>query len=373
LTARAEVRERRRFPRVAVYTKLRALLRHERTYFVADVADLSAGGMGIMARDPLDIGALVEFEFTLLDDVRPYVGRAEVAWVKIGGGNDLCPCAIGLRFLSLGHKRLDLSSFTREVVHWNTVGLQAAVDALRYARSELQGNVTDRELGQPGAGFRRPLLLIHGWLGTRGALGLVERRLKKAGFPVFSVDLGALNVREIEVSAKLVTDKVDHLVQRLGIDRIDVIGHSMGGLIGLYALKRLTLANHVRRFVAVGAPFHGTPVAFAGLPFFGWMSKSLWQMLPDSAFLQDLHRGALPSEVEIFCIVARNDLLAPVNRATLDGAHNILVAGTHAALVTTDRVFQQIRAILEGRDPFEPAKPFAAGVGGKQSARSASA
>jgi pimeloyl-ACP methyl ester carboxylesterase len=353
LTARTKGRDRRLFPRVSVYTKLRILLRHQRSYFVGDVGDISAGGLGIMAKEPLEVGTLLDFEFTLLDEVRPYVGRAEVVWVKESGGSELCPCLIGLRFVTVKHKKRDLSMFTREVVHWRALGLQMAVDSLRYAWAELHGNLTARELGEPGGGFRRPLLMIHGWFGTRGSLGLLERRLKQVGFPVFSVDLGTPNVREIETSARLVTEKVVRLTARLGIEKIDILGHSMGGLIGLYAIKKLGLAPHVHRFVAVGAPFHGTYLALAGVTFFGWMSKSIWQMAPKSEFLRELHRGPLPKGVEIFSVVAHDDLMVSVGHATLDGARNVLIEGSHASLVTSDYVFQKILAILEGRDPFE--------------------
>ncbi len=348
----AKFSDRRQFPRVAVRTRIRVLLRHQRRFLTAEVGDLSAGGMGLTAMETFETGSLVDFEFTLLDEVRPYVGRAEVVWVRSAGKHGGGPFQIGLRFLSIGHKRRDLSMLAREVGHWHVTGFKIALDAMRYAWAELQGNLTDRELGQPGAGFRRPLLLIHGWLGTRGVMSLMERRLKHVGFPVFSIDLGVPNVRRIEASAQLVAEKVERLTKRLGIEQIDILAHSMGGLIALYGLKKLDLAPRVRRLVTVGTPFHGTYAAAAGLPIFALVSQSLRQMLPNSAFLRDLHAGPLPRGVEIYSVAARNDLLAPANRAALEGATNVMVEGSHAALVTSERCYQQILAILEGRDPL---------------------
>ncbi|MHA1570104.1 MAG: alpha/beta fold hydrolase [Alphaproteobacteria bacterium] len=350
MAARKSPTERRRFPRVPVYTQIRVILRHQQHYRTAEVGNISAEGLMVKTDEPLENGALVDFEFILLDEVHPYVGQAEVVWID--GPDKNKQWSIGLHFHSISIKAMGLRDFSRRVTHFHSVSFNIALDALRYAWMELQGNLTERELGQPGAGFRRPLLLIHGWFGTRGALLLMERWLKKKGFPVFSVNLGMPNVQDIEQSARQVTDKVVSLSERLGLAKINILAHSMGGLIGLWALKKLTLADYVQRFVTVGAPFHGTYVSATGLPLFGLLGKSLWQMLPNSPFLKRLHQGALPTDVGIYCVAARNDLLVPLNSAILEGANNVMVEGSHAALVTSEKIFKRILAVLEGKDPF---------------------
>jgi pimeloyl-ACP methyl ester carboxylesterase len=247
-----------------------------------------------------------------------------------------------------------LREFARLAVYMQALALDEVVAILRYAWGELHGNAVDvRELGKPVAGFREPVLLLHGWLGTRGVLRFLERRLKTAGFPVFSIDLGPLNVADIRRSGALVAEKVAALSARLGGRRITAVAHSMGGLIALWGLKRLGLGEHVRRLVTVGAPFRGTPVAVAGLPLFSPFYKSLLQMAPGSPFLRELNDGQLPADVEVVCFAARRDFFVAPQSATLEGARNFLIDGGHASLITSPDAIGKIIAVLENRDPFE--------------------
>jgi len=344
--------ERREFPRVEVWTKLKVMLRHQRSFLIGEIGNVSAGGIYVLADDCYTTGSIVDFEFTLLDEVRPYIGRAEVIRVDRPDQYNRRPCGIALRFVRVRIKPMSLRDMARQIVFLREVSLDIAVDALRYAWAELQGNVTSRELGQPGVGFLRPVLLIHGWLGTRGALSIIERRLKKDGFPVFSINLGSPNVKDIAASAKQVTAKVERLSERLGIQQVDVVAHSMGGLIGLWAMKKNGLADYIRRFIAVGSPFHGTLLAAAGLPLFGLWGKSLWQMLPGSSFIRQLHEGPLPPKVELYSIAARHDGIVPLKSAALAGATNLMIERGHASLVVSQSAYKRIHAILTGKDPF---------------------
>src|SRR6185436_6632910 len=103
-----------------------------------------------------------------------------------------------------------------------------------------------------------PVLLIHGFLGTRGSLFQLEQRLVRNGFNVISFNLGLLNVHDIRTSALLIHRKVETILKQSGLSRIDIVGHSMGGLIGLYYIKRLGGRDMVRRMVMLGTPARGT-------------------------------------------------------------------------------------------------------------------
>jgi pimeloyl-ACP methyl ester carboxylesterase len=341
--------ERRAFPRVPAYTRINAHLCHRDQHLAAELADLSVGGMRVRVEHPWDVGTILDFEFSVLEDCRPFVGRAEVARVDAVRGG----AVLALRFLSIQTKSLGLIGNARCLLHLQMQTIRDVVEAMRYAWAELHGNLIDaRDFGEPGAGFRPPLLLVHGWLGTRGVLRYMEGQLKRDGFPVFSIDLGLLNVRDIRESAALVTEKVEKLATRLQLPRIAALGHSMGGLIALWAVKKLQLGRRIHRLVAVGTPFHGTSVIYAGLPIFPAFYRTLLQMAPGSAFLRELNEGPLPTDVQISCIAARQDFFVAPASATLEGACNYLFDGGHAALITSDESIQKIQSVLEGRDPF---------------------
>src|SRR5947209_3405899 len=113
-----------------------------------------------------------------------------------------------------------------------------------YLRQLLRGNRGDRAHAHLDTAERKadcpPVLLIHGYLATRGSLHLLEERLARRGHVVMSYRLGALfNLGDIRNSAGLIARKVESIVAQTGVTRVDIVGHSMGGLVGLYYVKRL--------------------------------------------------------------------------------------------------------------------------------------
>lgn len=65
---------------------------------------------------------------------------------------------------------------------------------------------------------QRPVLLLHGFFATRRTLEVLERRLRRDGYCVFSLDLGGLartfNTRGIDELAAYVAQKVERLYGR---------------------------------------------------------------------------------------------------------------------------------------------------------------
>lgn len=220
-----------------------------------------------------------------------------------------------------------------------------------YLRHLVRGNeVTQRRFPEQLSPHHPPVLLIHGFLGTRGSMFVLEQRLLRDGFHVFSFNLGPLNVRDIRASALLIHRKVQTICQQTGIRRIDIVGHSMGGLIGLYYIKRLEGKEQVRRMVMLGTPARGTWVAALGVATLGLWSASSWQLLPGSHFLEDLHAGPLPNEVEFFTIAAERDWLCPPSATQLEGAHGVTVPLGHSSLVVSEEVYRKVLWALRKDD-----------------------
>src|SRR5436853_2120715 len=115
---------------------------------------------------------------------------------------------------------------------------------------------------------------------------ILERRLNDDGICVFSFNLGSLNVRDIRTSAFLIHRKIEAILAQTPVKKIDIIGHSMGGLIGLYFIKKLSGHEKVRKLVMLGTPLKGTWVALGGVALMGLLSTSAWQLLPGSRFLR---------------------------------------------------------------------------------------
>jgi pimeloyl-ACP methyl ester carboxylesterase len=197
-----------------------------------------------------------------------------------------------------------------------------------------------------------PVLIIHGYLATRGSLHLLERHLTDRGLIVMSYPLGPLNVGDIRDSAGLIARKVESIVAQTGIARVDIVGHSMGGLVGLDYLKRLGGRHRVRRLVMLGTPTQGTWSALLGLVTAPLGLASL-QLLPGSPFLRELAERPLPPGAEVISIGAIRDWLAPLSSTVLDGVQHIALPTGHSGLLVDAEVAEVVVDILRSEPPVD--------------------
>ena len=181
----------------------------------------------------------------------------------------------------------------------------------------------------------------------------LERKLTEAGICVFSFNLGTLNTRDIRRSAFLIHRKIESILAQTSVKRIDIVGHSMGGLIGLYFVKKLGGHEKVRKLVLMGTPVRGTWAAIAGIATLGLWSTSSWQLLPNSDFLKELDSGPLPPKVHYYTIAAVRDWFIPLESVRLEGATALTVPLGHSSLVVSDEVHQRVLWALRHEPPPE--------------------
>ncbi len=236
----------------------------------------------------------------------------------------------------------------------STVGqdLAGSVDGLSYLRHLARGNRIRRQAAFDKASDAPPILLIHGFLGTRGSMYLLERRLVDDGHVVVSFNIGTINTRDIRRSAFLIHRKIERVLAQTPWKRIDILGHSMGGLIGLYYVKKLGGHARVRRLIMMGTPVRGTWVSLLGVATLGLLSTSSWQLLPRSRFLDELAQGPIPPNVEVHTIAAVRDWVVPLATTRMSGANATTVPLGHSSLVVSEEVYQRVVNTL--RPPVDP-------------------
>lgn len=262
------------------------------------------------------------------------------------------------------HLRSRALSLTKELTD-NVV--DSAHSAL-YLRQLLRGNRGDRghmardvHAQQPVAPAGPPVLLIHGYLATRGSLHLLERALAQRGHVVMSFRFGPINLGDIRDSAGLIARKVESIIAQTGVTHVDIVGHSMGGLVGLYYVKRLGGRHRVRRLVLLGTPSQGTWSAIFGLVTAPLGLASL-QLLPGSPFLRELAEAPMPPGVDVVSIGALRDWLAPVARTLLAGVRNIALPTGHSGLLVDEAVADTVDKLL--REPVTDEGPAGGSVDG---------
>ena len=241
--------------------------------------------------------------------------------------------------------------------------IYGGADGLRYLAHLVRGNRIRRRARFDSNQEAPPVLLIHGFLGTRGSMFPLEQRLVDDGFTVFSFNLGAVNSRNIRASAFLVHRKIEAILAQTSVTKIDIIGHSMGGLIGLYYAKKLGGHARVRKLIMMGTPIKGTWAALIGVATMGLFSTSAWQLLPRSRFLDELNQGRLPPDVDIYTLSAARDWVCPLPTTRLRGATSITLPMGHSSLVVSEEVYARIKAVLTKPDPRKENESSAARSG----------
>jgi pimeloyl-ACP methyl ester carboxylesterase len=251
----------------------------------------------------------------------------------------------GLRARALGLTR-DLSGGVTDSGH-TAIYLRQLLRGNHGQRAQLRTDARDVPLeGRVDRAPGPPVLLIHGYFATRGSLHLLERHLVRRGHVVMSYPLGALfNLGDIRDSAGLIARKVESIVAQTGVKQVDIVGHSMGGLVGLYYLKRLGGRHRVRRLVMMGTPTQGTWSALLGLVTAPLGLASL-QLLPGSPFLRELADCPLPAGADVVSIGAMRDWLAPVGSTVLEGVRHIAVPTGHSGLLVEEQVADIVTRLL---------------------------
>jgi len=217
------------------------------------------------------------------------------------------------------------------------------------------------DAGMPG----ETVLLIHGFFQTRRVMRTLEQRLRADGFRVVSFNLGGLlwnfNTRGVQTLAKRIDQKVRRLRERYGVDRIHIVGHSLGGLVARYLVQESGGDEYTDTVITLGSPHHGTPTAFigAGLGLL-LVSHSMWQLFPMSPLVTRLKERPFPRGCRLVSVYSKHDLVCPWKSSVLryedgDDVRNVLVKGLgHMGLVEDPWVYGLILRELTSR-PADPA------------------
>jgi hypothetical protein len=182
------------------------------------------------------------------------------------------------------------------------------------------------------------VVLVHGMFATAGVFRPLRETLEAAGFPTASFT-HAPGFGVVALMARL-RDFLNSLPPTI---TIDLVGHSLGGVVARYYVQEYPNDKRVRQTVSLGGPFQGTRRA-------RWMPGPAGRdLLPGSPILDEIQRGALDSEAEVphLSIVAGRDAMI-TEPAVLRGS-DVMVAPQcgHNELLfnpaVTERLLQQLR------------------------------
>jgi pimeloyl-ACP methyl ester carboxylesterase len=245
--------------------------------------------------------------------------------------------------------RLDASSLERSlVVHRYEGGspVWAAVVPLEFEYEDVAGNV-----GRARAEIlvvRPPVMLVHGFLGNAETWARFADHLREQKFDAVVSEYftrGSKN-DSIPEQSKLLKEYIAGQVRdyaRAGImlARVDVVAHSMGGLIARYCGEEI--GGTLRKILMVGTPNHGVSYlsAQAGALGSSWLEQHGTagdQLYAGSQFLADLNAGEAEGQ----------HLAESVQYANLIGLRSALSPLAASGTVPSDGVVDASSAHLNG-------------------------
>ncbi|MBI2706624.1 MAG: alpha/beta fold hydrolase [Actinobacteria bacterium] len=237
---------------------------------------------------------------------------------------------------------------------------------------------------KPSAAHPNPVVLVHATgvnLGTNWVA--LSPMLANAGYCVFAFNYGMTwlsfgrvgGLGEISASARTLGSFVDKVRASTGASKVDLVGHSQGGMMPNYYIKRLGGASKVGTFVGLAPSNHGTTVngivtlgsslnllGFANAVLWGFGVPGLAQQEAGSSFQRSLFGDGdtVPGPKYVVIETKYDKVVTPYTNAFLNGPNvkNILIQDQcpndpvgHVGMFTDRPVLQNVMNVLGPNDP----------------------
>jgi len=179
----------------------------------------------------------------------------------------------------------------------------------------------------------RPILLLHGYAQNRASFVPLALRLSRAGLgPVLGFEYWTLG--RIAAGARQLGWFVDEVRERTGAAEVDIVGHSMGGVVARYYVALAGGDGAVRNLITLGSPHHGTELSGMGI---GHPTREL---VLGSKLCTRLAAAPPPRHTRMTVIWSRADALVPgARQPSIAGAEVLLYDHLgHVALLASGRV-----------------------------------
>jgi triacylglycerol esterase/lipase EstA (alpha/beta hydrolase family) len=163
-----------------------------------------------------------------------------------------------------------------------------------------------------------PAVIVHGTFGdSRSLLDNLSLALKRDGYCVYSLDYGNRATGPIEESAQQLDAFVDEVLAVTGAAKVQLVGHSQGGMMPRYWIKNLGGDGLVEDLVGLVPSNHGTTVQH-GVGSGSWC-VSCDQQAAGSDFLTALNTpDETPGTVDYTQVTTRYDeVVVPYTSAFL--------------------------------------------------------
>lgn len=183
------------------------------------------------------------------------------------------------------------------------------------------------------AATHTPVVFVHGFSGSASNWTSAKAVFTAGGYSSSELFTYEYNWSgSNKTSAAGLASYVRQVLARTGAQQVDIVNHSMGGLVSDWYIKQLGGQQFVRHLASIAGANHGTTFAGSCLIY-----ASCVEMYPGSAFLATVNAGdESPGDTKYATWYSPCDgVILPYTSTTLSGAANHLVAcQTHIGYLT---------------------------------------
>jgi triacylglycerol esterase/lipase EstA (alpha/beta hydrolase family) len=233
----------------------------------------------------------------------------------------------------------------------------------------------------PSSAHPYPVVLVHGTFGDMtDSWQALSPLLANNGYCVFALNYGGSDGNPIqgygaiETSAAQLSTFVNQVLGATGAAKVDIVGHSQGGMMPRYYMKFLGGATKVDTLVGIAPSNHGTnlfgltgllAVLPGGSSFVMSLCTACTEQIAGSSFLNKLNAGGdtLPGVKYTVIESTYDEVVTPYWSAFLSGSNvsNILLQN-QCLLDFSDhlgQIYDQIalRDVLNALDPAHVVRP----------------
>ncbi len=191
-----------------------------------------------------------------------------------------------------------------------------------------------------------PLVFVHGLGGSRGDFMLMSKYLWLHGRRR-SYRVTLAGGQPLERLAEALVKFVREVIEVTGEPQVELVAHSLGGLVVRIALADFDLSGAVKTVITLGSPHHGTyPARYAD-------TTVTRELRPDSELIQRLSAVPWPAAVHGVSFWSKSDVFVlPPESAALEGTDQIEVTPfTHYSYLIDPRSWNLVLKELELHTP----------------------
>ncbi|WP_409236360.1 alpha/beta fold hydrolase [Streptomyces sp. PA5.6] len=174
---------------------------------------------------------------------------------------------------------------------------------------------------KPDAAHPQPVVLVNGTFKLMAEnWASLSPRLKRAGYCVFAFNYGKMATASVPRSAAELKDFVEAVRAATGAAKVDLVGHSQGGMMPRYYVKFLGGADKVDDLVGIVPSNHGTSNPLAK-PLGDIACPACLDQMTGSELLAKLNEGTeTPAGPDYTVVTTRYDeVVIPYTSALLNG------------------------------------------------------